>query len=271
MIECRMPTNLLFSLTALAALLPAAAVALRPRAGRDATYWAVMLLALAGPALWAFVQLGGAWRTSLSTALWVTIAASMAVFAVATARAAEAWRLAALLLPYLALLGLLATLWQGWPGRPLADPRGSAWLDAHILLAVASYALINIAAAAGLAVFLQEQALKSKRPNRLTRLLPPIADAERIEIVLLVCSAAVLGIGVATGMAVNRAETGLWLRLDHKTLLSLLGFGVVALALVGRFAGSLRGRRAARWVLFAWVLLTLAYPGVKFVRDVLLG
>jgi ABC-type uncharacterized transport system permease subunit len=33
----------------------------------------------------------------------------------------------------------------------------------------------------------------------------------------------------------------------------------------------LRGRRAARVALFAWLLLTLAYPGVKFVTSVLLS
>jgi ABC-type uncharacterized transport system permease subunit len=33
----------------------------------------------------------------------------------------------------------------------------------------------------------------------------------------------------------------------------------------------MRGRRAARGVLLAWLLLTLAYPGVKFVTDVLLA
>jgi ABC-type uncharacterized transport system permease subunit len=33
----------------------------------------------------------------------------------------------------------------------------------------------------------------------------------------------------------------------------------------------LRGRRATRFVLTAYLLLTLAYPGVKFVRDVLLS
>jgi ABC-type uncharacterized transport system permease subunit len=32
----------------------------------------------------------------------------------------------------------------------------------------------------------------------------------------------------------------------------------------------LRGRRAARLVLLAYLLLTLAYPGVKFVTDILL-
>ena len=31
------------------------------------------------------------------------------------------------------------------------------------------------------------------------------------------------------------------------------------------------GRRAARYVLVAYLLLTLGYPGVKFVTDVLLA
>ena len=33
----------------------------------------------------------------------------------------------------------------------------------------------------------------------------------------------------------------------------------------------IRGRRAARIVLLAYLLLTLAYPGVKFVTDVILA
>jgi ABC-type uncharacterized transport system permease subunit len=32
-----------------------------------------------------------------------------------------------------------------------------------------------------------------------------------------------------------------------------------------------RGRQAARFVLLAYLLVTLAYPGVKFVRDVILA
>jgi ABC-type uncharacterized transport system permease subunit len=37
------------------------------------------------------------------------------------------------------------------------------------------------------------------------------------------------------------------------------------------YRSGLRGRRAARVVLVAYLLLTLAYPGVKFVTDVLLS
>jgi ABC-type uncharacterized transport system permease subunit len=32
-----------------------------------------------------------------------------------------------------------------------------------------------------------------------------------------------------------------------------------------------RGRQSARYVLLAYLLLTLGFPGVKFVTDVLIG
>ncbi len=38
-----------------------------------------------------------------------------------------------------------------------------------------------------------------------------------------------------------------------------------------RWQTGIRGRRAARWALLAYLLLTLAYPGVKFVTDVLMA
>jgi ABC-type uncharacterized transport system permease subunit len=53
--------------------------------------------------------------------------------------------------------------------------------------------------------------------------------------------------------------------------LSFLGFGVVLILLVLHHRTGLRGRKAARWLLTGYLLLTLAYPGVKFVREILIG
>jgi len=41
--------------------------------------------------------------------------------------------------------------------------------------------------------------------------------------------------------------------------------------LILHFRSGLRGRRAARWVLVAYLLLTLAFLGVKFATVVLIG
>jgi ABC-type uncharacterized transport system permease subunit len=65
--------------------------------------------------------------------------------------------------------------------------------------------------------------------------------------------------------------SGEFFTLSHKTLLAVLAFLVIGLLLLLHYRSGLRGRRAARVVLVAYLLLTLAYPGVKFVTDVLLS
>jgi ABC-type uncharacterized transport system permease subunit len=58
---------------------------------------------------------------------------------------------------------------------------------------------------------------------------------------------------------------------SHKTLLSILAFAVIGLLLILHQRTGLRGQRAGRLILVAYLLLTLAYPGVKFVTDVLMA
>jgi ABC-type uncharacterized transport system permease subunit len=267
--SCAMPSTTALSLAAVAALLPAAIIGWRGR-GPDGLYWAGIALAVAGPGAWALAQIEDAWHAGLSVALWVTVAASMALYAALAAASREAWRLSPLLLPYLVLLGLLATVWQGAPESRMPGPYGS-WVLVHIVVSVATYALVTIAGVAGLAVALQEHALKAKRPTRLTRLLPSVAEAEGLEVGLLAAAEAVLGLGVLTGASAHYLATGRLIALDHKTVLSLAAFAVIGALLLAHKRVGLRGRRAARVALFAWLLLTLAYPGVKFVTSVLLA
>ena len=82
--------------------------------------------------------------------------------------------------------------------------------------------------------------------------------------------AGVLGVGILTGAAAEWFATERLAGIGHKTVFSVLAFLVIGGVLAAhRFTG-LRGRRAARLVLLAWLLLTLAYPGVKLVTDLLL-
>jgi ABC-type uncharacterized transport system permease subunit len=265
-----MSANLMLSLAALAALVPATLVTLRAKARRDSLYWLLLAVALAGPLVRAFVALSPAWHTSLSGALWITMAASMALFMALAATMRELWRLTPLLLPYLVVLGVVATIWQQAPERPLA-PAPAVWLDLHILASVATYGLLTLAAVAGSAVLLQERALKGKQPGTLTALLPAIAACETLQLRLLAASEAVLGLGLLTGMATQYFVSGRVLAFDHKTLFSLLAFVTIGLLLAVQARSGMGGRRAARFVLLAYLLLTLAYPGVKFVTDVLLA
>lgn len=267
-----MANNLVLSLTALLALVPASVLPYRrPEAGRDLVFWSLLAVAVAGPVAYSLVQLSGAWQSGLASALWVSTAASAALFAAIAALSREAWRLSALLLPYLCLLAGLAIIWSGAPAKAGIGGASGAWLAIHIAVSVATYALCTLAAVASFAVVLQERALKRKQAGLLARLLPPIADAERLELRLLIAAEVILGAGIATGMALQYLADGRLLAFGHKTVLTLLAFLTIGLLLALHAKSGLRGRRAARLVLLAYLLLTLAYPGVKLVTDVLIG
>jgi ABC-type uncharacterized transport system permease subunit len=265
-----MPSHLVMNLSALAALLPAC-LAMHRAALRDRLFWSTLALAVAVPGFTVLTLMESAWRTSLGAALWLTVAACLVLFAILSAGSRTAARLAPLLLPYLLLLGLLATAFGQPPEPSFAPAAPAAWVVLHIALSVATYALLTIAAMAGLGVLLQERALKHKHPTGLSRMLPSIADGERLQWRLLVTCFLVLTLGVCTGMATEYFDRGGLLRFDHKTLLSLMTFVLVIGLLIAHHRSGLRGRRAARLVLLAYILLSLAYLGVKFVTDILIG
>ncbi|MDA1324368.1 MAG: cytochrome c biogenesis protein CcsA [Proteobacteria bacterium] len=262
----------LLSISALIALIPAAILPFRGSGRRDALFWLLLGVALAGPLVWLLLAFGTGWRTGLAPALWLTVATVLVFFGLIALVSREGFRLSALLFPYLILLGLIATAALDRSGQPMvggAAPAG--WVYLHIVVSLETYAVLTLAAIAGVSTFLQDRALKNKKATTLTRVLPTLSAGESLELKLLGLTAGILGIGLLTGMVVQYLDTGVFLVMSHKTLLSFATFAIVIILLWVRWRTGLRGRKAARVVLFAYLLLTLAYPGVKFVSDVLIG
>lgn len=185
------------------------------------------------------------------------------------------WRLAGYVGGYLILFGTIAAIFEAIDGhkpQPV-DHQAlySAWLWVHIGTSLITYALVTLAAVAAMAYVVQENALKNRRPNRWSRRLPPLRDSENMLVGFLKWSAWVLVIGIVTGFALRHVEgEALW-TFDHKMLLTLLGFAVICTLIWIHEQSSLRGRMAVRFVLGAWLLLTLAFPGVRFVSVYLVG
>lgn len=265
-----MQGGLLLNLSALLSLLPVSALSLRRQSGRDGVFWTLLAVAVAGPAVAAIDELARGWLSSLSAALWLSIVASLVMFVIVCVVTREGWRLTALLVPYLLLVGIAAALSVHVRPSPIAA-WPTSWVEIHVLVSIATYGLLTIAAIAGLAVFLQERALKRRQPRSLTSLLPSVADAERLQIQLLSASGGVLGLGLLTGVATQYVENGAFVELNHKTVFAITAFIVIIALLVVHHRTGLRGRRATRFVLLAYLLLTLSYPGVKFVTDILLA
>lgn len=260
------------SFIALTTIFPALIQAFRGTASRDGVFWGALSLAIAGPVAWVSVHYIPHWQTGLSGTLWMTIAASMVLYAIVAVAFRQAWRLAPLVAGYMMLLGLAAIVLQNAEGVSLqAGPGDRAWVNVHIATAIATYGLVTIAAVAAFAAFLQERALKRKKPTALTRHLPSIADCETLELTLLGYGETVLAIGLVTGMALQYRESGYFLPINHKTVLTLTSFFVIGALLIAQRWLGVRGRRAARIALLGYLLLTLGYPGVKFVTEVLIS
>jgi len=261
----------LLSVSALIALVPSAVLPFRGGGQRDTLFWLLFGVALAGPLLCVVLAFSAGWRTGLAPALWLTVTTVLVFYGVVAIVSREGYRLSALLFPYLIVLGLIATAVLGKSEKPMDDAAPAGWVYLHIVVSLATYAVLTLAAIAGVSTFLQDRALKNKKATCMTRALPTLSAGEALELRLLGLTAGILVAGLLTGMAVQYFDTGNLLVMNHKTILSLATFALVVVLLGLRHWTGLRGRRAARLVLLAYLLLTLAYPGVKFVTDVLIG
>ncbi len=261
------------NLAALIAMVPAALAALRRRTDRrDSLFWLLLAVALAGALVALLGRTPTIWQTGFGPTLWVTIAGTILLFGCISALMPNAWRLSALLLPYLVILGVIATAWSSAPGtHPLAAGTPPVWIQIHIVSAVLTYAFTTLAAVAAAAVLVRERTLRRKQTSAMTRALPSVADAEQLQLTFLKWSALVMGLGLVTGMGLQVLTTGSALVLEHKVLFALLSFAVIVLLLLAHLRTGVRGRRAARLVMVAYLLISLGFPGVKFVTDILVA
>jgi len=267
-----MADGLILNLSAILALVPASLLGLRRESGRDGVYWLALAIATLGPFTTTVSSLSGEWHTDLATSLWATIAASMVLFAVISILTREAWRLTPLVTAYMIILGVLATIWNHAGDPQVMKGSGfGPWIGLHIAVSVGTYGLVTIAAVAALGAVFQERALKIKRQTSLSRLLPSVADCDELVVRMLAVSEFVLALGLISGMALQFAESHHVLVFNHKSILTITAFAVIGGVLIAHYTNGLRGRKAARVVLLAYLLLTLGFPGVKFVSDVILG
>jgi ABC-type uncharacterized transport system permease subunit len=267
-----MQANLIPQFAALVAMLPLTAAAISARLGRNVLLWLLLAAALIGPLALVVSQIQAGWQAGLSPNLWASVAATLLAFGILCLVRPGAYRLGGLLLPYLAVSAAFAIAFSGAPNAEGPVVEEGVWFPAHVILAVASYAVLTLAAIAGTAVMLQEHALKRRgQIGWVGQTLPPLAEAEGLQIRLLAWSAVLMAAALATGAANEVLVTGQALAFTHKILLAFLAFALVLVLLFMHQRTGLRGRHAARWLLLGYLLLLLAYPGVKFVRDVLIG
>jgi ABC-type uncharacterized transport system permease subunit len=166
----------------------------------------------------------------------------------------------------LALAALCAPLPAFFAGR-LSPDAVSLEFRLHLVLGMLAYSLFMVATLHALLISILERRLHGAHP---VQGVPPLLTLEKLVFRLTGAAFAVLTLALVIGFAYAESFFGRALRFDHKTLFVLLSWAVFALLLTGRWLYGWRGRTALRWTLTGFMMLLLAYPGSRFVLEVLL-
>lgn len=184
-----------------------------------------------------------------------------------------------LLLPFAAIICLLAAT---FPGSHLIAHDSQPALRSHLLLALAAYGLITIAAMQSMLMAAMDHHLHhprqlNVRSNPIKRAWVRMLDAqpsllaqEQLLFRLIWIAFITLTLAVVSGGLISLAMTGKLLPFDHKTIFTLLSWVTFGILLLGRHLRGWRGRIALRYTLVGFAFVVLSYTGSRFVMEVIL-
>jgi ABC-type uncharacterized transport system permease subunit len=166
----------------------------------------------------------------------------------------------------LAILSILSSLLLPGSAAPESDIGGGVAL--HILLGIAAFSIITIAAVQSVLVAWLNRELKHKHFSPTLKHLPPLQTLEALLFELIWAGFFILLGVILTGFMFM--EDMFAQHLSHKTFFTILSTAVFAILLWGRHQLGWRGRTAYRWTLAGFAFLIVAYFGVKFVLELML-
>lgn len=166
-----------------------------------------------------------------------------------------------------ALVGLTVGYIGRAPYQPITNI--SIGLEAHILLSLAAYCVLLMAAVQALFLRLQIRELKHHSIHRFwVNKLPSLQSMESLLFDMLLVGFVLLSI--ALGIGFIYVEDLMAQHIVHKTVFSLLSWLLFGALLVGNWRAGWRGKRAANITIYAFILLAIGFVGSKFVLEMLL-
>jgi len=237
--------------------------------GRSLQAWqrvAVLLpLALHGWLLYADIFMAAELRFGFAQALSLMLWLAVAILWLE----ALWYRVEALYVLALALAAACAPLTALFPGRLVTDA-ASFEFKLHLVAGLLAYSLFTVATLHALLIAALERRLHVSHDLAQPMGLPPLLSLEQLVFRLIAAAFVVLTLTLILGVAYSESVFGRAMRFDHKTVFVVLSWLAFALLLAGRWLRGWRGRTAVRWTLAGFVMLLLAYPGSRFVLEVVL-
>jgi ABC-type uncharacterized transport system permease subunit len=174
----------------------------------------------------------------------------------------------------LAIVALLLPL--GFPGIDFSTRAHLPLFVPHLIVGTLAYGVLLLAVMHALLMIavqwdLQRAAGGDRGPlSRWIDRLPPLMALERLLFRLIGLGFVLLLLTTLSGLLFSERVFGTPLRLDHKTVFSLVALGFFGVLLAGRRVHGWRGRIAMRFTLIGFGLLMLGYIGSRFVLEVVL-
>jgi ABC-type uncharacterized transport system permease subunit len=220
--------------------------------------------------MWIDDTLFVGWALALSAAVWL----GLVVFWLESLLV-QVDGLQLLLLPAAVLVTLLAAIGPQGQLVPYVD---MPWLRPHLLISLAAYSFITIAALHAVLMALLDRRLHHPMEESVNRSIvgrvldsqAPLLVQEQLLFRVIWIGFILLTLAVGSGSFVSLTLTGKVLPFDHKTVFTLLSWITFGGLLAGRHIRGWRGRVALRWTLTGFAFLILAYTGSRFVLEVLL-
>jgi ABC-type uncharacterized transport system permease subunit len=153
--------------------------------------------------------------------------------------------------------------------RSFATSQTGWELTTHIIIAIVAYALITVGAVFALALSALDRRLHKHQPLGALASLPSVEALEAAMFQTIAAGFALLTLTLFSGFIFVQDLVAQ--HLAHKVALSCLAWVILGVLLLGRWRFGWRGRTAARWAVWGFILLLLAYFGSKFVLEVILG
>ena len=181
--------------------------------------------------------------------------------------------LRAIVLPIAALTSLLPLV---FPGSDFSSEAVRPLFLPHLLAGTLAYGILMLAALHATLMTAAERALHGPGSDaaslfaRWLDRLPPLLVLERILFRFIAVGFVLLTLTALSGILFSEEIFGRPLRLDHKTVFTLISWALFGVLLIGRRLRGWRGRTALRLTLAGFAVLLLAYVGTRFVLEVIL-
>jgi ABC-type uncharacterized transport system permease subunit len=169
----------------------------------------------------------------------------------------------------LLLLGAIAGLMTEFELLPTVAAELAWQIRAHILVSLLSYGLLTVGAIVAIFAIVQERRLQARRISAMNNLFAPLETTEKL--LFGIASAGFAGLALAISSGLMFVDNLFAQHLAHKAVFSILALIVFGTLLAGRFFAGWRGKRAVKLYLAGFLLLCLAYFGVRLILEDLLN